>query len=384
MTSSMLKRECGPEVYDAARGHLLHGAHGEGQVFHKLRGHEAALLALRWHGRGDVRLEDIEPLAPPGPGEVQVQVRCCGICGTDVGEFRSGPIFIPTTPHPLTGRMAPLTLGHEVCGVVRQVGAGVDGPRPGQRVALDTVISCGGCYWCLRHQVNRCPQLAGLGLMFDGGLAECCNVPADAAMVLPDAVSDTAGALLETLAVGVRGLRRGRLQLGERVCVLGGGAVGLLAGQAARASGASEVGLVEPLPERRQIAVDVGMDWVEPLPPEEAQADLVLECSGNPDAIADAVRVCRTGGRVVLVGLYQRAVGFEFLSLVEHERELIGSMSHVYDDDFRAALALLGSGQVWVEPLVSDRVPLHRALDDGLLALAREPERHLKILIDAA
>jgi (R,R)-butanediol dehydrogenase/meso-butanediol dehydrogenase/diacetyl reductase len=313
---------------------------------------------------------------------VQVQVRFCGICGTDVEEFRSGPIFIPTAPHPLTGRMAPLTLGHEVCGIVRQVGAGVDSPAPGQRVALDTVISCGGCYWCLRHQVNRCERIAVVGLMTDGGMAESCNVPASATIPLPDAVSDTAGALLETLAVGVRALRRGRLQLGERVCVLGGGATGLLAGQAARASGACEIGMVEPAPERRAIAEEVGLDWSEASAPDGVDADLVLECSGNPEAVADAVRVCRPGGRVVLVGLYQRAVGFNFLSLVEHERELIGSISHVYDEDFPIALALLGSGQVWPEPLVSDRLPLRRALDDGLMRLMHQPAGHLKVLVE--
>lgn len=340
------------------------------------------MLALRWHGRGDVRLDDIEPLPPPGPGDVQVQVRCCGICGTDVQEFRNGPVFIPTEPHPLTGRLAPITLGHEVCGIVRSVGAGVDAPQPGQRVSLDTVISCGGCYWCLRHQVNRCERLAQLGLSFDGGLAECCNVPALATTVLPDGVSDAAGAMMEILAVGVRALRRGRFQLGERVCVLGGGATGLMAAQAARASGAAEVGLVEPSPQRREVADDVGMDWTEPAAPADVRADLVLECSGNPEAVADAVTACRPGGRVVLVGLYRAAVGFDFLSLVEHEREIIGSLSHLYDEDFPAALALLGSGQVWPEPLVSDRVPLRRALEDGLLPLVNDPSCHLKVLVE--
>jgi (R,R)-butanediol dehydrogenase / meso-butanediol dehydrogenase / diacetyl reductase len=340
------------------------------------------VLALRWHGRGDVRLDDIDPLPPPGPGEVQVQVRCCGICATDVEEFRNGPIFIPTEPHPLTGRMAPITLGHEVCGIVRDVGPGVDAPQPGQRVALDTVISCGGCYWCLRHQLNRCERMATLGLSYDGGLAECCNVPAPATTVLPDGVSDAAGAMMEILAVGVRALRRGRLQLGDRVCVVGGGATGLMAGQAARASGAAEVGLVELAPERREIASEVGLDWTEVSSPDGLDADLVLECSGNPEAIADAVRACRPGGRVVLVGLYGAAVGFDFLSLVEHEREVIGSLSHVYDEDFPAALALLGGGQVWAEPLVSHRVPLRRALEDGLLPLASDPSGRLKILVE--
>ena len=102
------------------------------------------MLAVRWHARGDVRVEEVPSPAPPGPGELQLQVRWCGICGTDLEEWQSGPVFIPAAvPHPLTGVRAPLVLGHEFAGVVVAVGAGVTEPLPGQRVAVDTIISCG-------------------------------------------------------------------------------------------------------------------------------------------------------------------------------------------------------------------------------------------------
>ena len=138
----------------------------------------AVVLALRWHGRGDVRLDEIEDPPPPGPGEVQLRPLWCGICGTDVEEYRSGPVFIPSgSPHPLTGRLAPITLGHEFSGEVVDVGPGVERFRPGDRVAADTLIFCGECYWCRRHQVTLCERLAALGLMADGGLAGLCNAP---------------------------------------------------------------------------------------------------------------------------------------------------------------------------------------------------------------
>jgi len=110
------------------------------------------MLALRWHARGDVRLDEVPPPPPPGRGEMQLQVLWCGICGTDVEEYRSGPLFVPVgTPNPLTGQQAPLTLGHEFSARVLTVGAGVRRFQVGDRVAVDTLIWCGQCYWCLRH-----------------------------------------------------------------------------------------------------------------------------------------------------------------------------------------------------------------------------------------
>ena len=340
------------------------------------------MLALRWHRRGDVRLDEIEEPPPPGPGEVQLRPLWCGICGTDVEEYRSGPVFIPSgSPHALTGRLAPITLGHEFSGEVVDVGPGVERFRPGDRVAADTLIFCGECYWCRRHQVTLCERLAALGLMADGGLAGLCNAPESTLLPVAEGISDQAGALAETLAVAVRALRRGRFAVGESVAVVGAGAVGLMALQAALAGGASKVSVIEPLSERRRLAASLGAD--ETRAPEEADpaADVVLECSGNAGAIRTAVGAARKGGRVVLVGIYGRPSTFDFLDVVGTEKEIIGSLSHVYDEDFAAAISLLGRGAVRAEPLVSDRVPLSRALDDGILALMREPEKHLKILI---
>src|SRR5215217_5779371 len=279
------------------------------------------MLALRWHGRGDVRLDEVEAPPPPGPGEVQLRPLWCGICGTDVEEYRSGPLFIPSgEPHPLTGRSAPITLGHEFSGEVVDVGPGVERFRPGDRVAADTLIFCGECYWCRRHQVTLCERLAALGLMADGGLAGLCNAPERMLLPVPEGVSDEAGALAETLAVAVRALRRGRFVDGESVAVVGAGAVGS----------------------------------------------------------------ARKGGRVVLVGIYGHPGTLDFLEVVGTEKEIVGSLSHVYDEDFAAAVSLLGRGAVLAEPLVSDRVPLNRALDDGIIALMRDPEKYLKILIRAS
>lgn len=340
------------------------------------------MLALRWHGRGDVRLDDIDSPPPPGAGEVQLAVEWCGICGTDVEEYHSGPHFIPVgEPHPLTGRMAPLTLGHEFAGTVVAVGPDVTDHAVGDRVAVDTLIFCGTCYWCQRHQVSLCEKLAAVGQMTDGGLAALCNAPAYSCFHLPEQVSFEAGALAETLAVTVRALRRGRLRIGERVAIVGAGAIGLMALQAARAGGAAEVYVSEPHPERAERARELGAIVVDGDELRQLGADLVIECSGSPKAIPTAIEAARKGGRVVLVGIYGGPVTLDALSIVTTEREIIGSLSHVYDEDFKTAIGLLAEGSVRAEPVITHRVPIERALDDGLLALANHPENHIKILI---
>ncbi|MCU1658786.1 MAG: theronine dehydrogenase-like Zn-dependent dehydrogenase, partial [Pseudonocardiales bacterium] len=221
------------------------------------------MKALRWHGRQDVRLDDVPVPQDARPGQALIRVLACGICGTDVEEWRSGPVFIPTQPHPLTGRQAPITLGHEVVGIVEALGVREDHIEIGDVVAVDGLSGCGECRWCREDRIVLCEQLAAIGLMSDGGLAEYCVVPARGCFRLPPEIDSGSAALTETLAVGVRALRRGRLAAGERVVVTGAGAAGLLAAQAARALGASDVTIVEPERMRRGVAASLGLNAVE-------------------------------------------------------------------------------------------------------------------------
>jgi (R,R)-butanediol dehydrogenase/meso-butanediol dehydrogenase/diacetyl reductase len=292
-------------------------------------------------------------------------------------------VFIPAAaPHPVTGARAPLVLGHEFAGVVVAAGADVTGSWPGQRVAVDTVVSCGTCYWCLRGEVTRCPSLGALGLHADGGLAELCNAPARICLPVPDTVADDEAALAEPLAVAVRALRRAGLRPGERVAVVGAGAVGLMAVQAAAAFGADGVAVVEPLPERRALALRLGAGRA--VPPGEAgalEADVAVECAGTTGAIDTALQALRSGGRAVLLGIVTQSALIAPMDLIRGEKSLIGSLSHVWDQDFREALQLLGRGAVLAAPLITDRIPLSAAVTGGLALLRDEPERHLKILV---
>jgi (R,R)-butanediol dehydrogenase/meso-butanediol dehydrogenase/diacetyl reductase len=351
------------------------------------------MKAAVWHARNDIRVEEVSAPSAPGPGEVIIKVGACGICGTDLEEYRSGPLFIPVgQPNPLTGRQAPLVLGHEFAGEVVEVGKGVTAFRSGDRLAPDVILYCGECYWCQRHQVVLCDKLAALGLMGDGGLAEYCRLPVNMAIRVPNGLPDDHAAMAEPLSVAVRAMRRGRLAPGETVAVFGGGTIGLFCLQVARAAGAGEVFVVEPLPNRRALAKELGASEV--LDPTQVDVvetlrrltrgvgpDVVLEASGGVQVTPLAIHAARKAGRIVLVGLPVAPVSFNFFDVVATEKEVIGSLSHIYDEDYATAVRWLGDGRILAEPLITARVPLDRLIPDGLDRLEQHPAETLKIIV---
>ncbi len=351
------------------------------------------MRAAVWHARNDIRVEDVPAPSAPAAGEVIIKVGACGICGTDLEEYRAGPLFIPVDePNPLTGKKAPLILGHEFAGEVVEVGKDVADFKVGDRLAPDVIIACGHCYWCKRNQLSLCDSMAALGLMGDGGLAEYCRLPVNMAVKLPAGLADAHAAMAEPLSVAVRAVRRGRMMAGETVVVFGGGTIGLFCLQVARAAGAAEVFVVEPLANRRALAMQLGAsDVIDPRTTYPAAAvrawtrgvgpDLVLEASGGPAVVPVAIETARKGGRVVLVGLPVGPTTFNFFHVVATEKEVIGSLSHVYDEDYFTAIRWLGDGRVLAEPLISARVPLSRLIVDGLERLEQRPSETLKVII---
>ena len=354
---------------------------------------KAQMMAAVWHGRRDIRVERFPDPGQPAPDQVRVQVSWCGICGTDLEEYLFGPLFIPADkPNPLTGRTAPMVVGHEFVGVITETGSLVNDLSIGDHVAIDTLLHCGECYFCQQHLVQLCKKLAIMGLSTDGGLAEFVNAPRYMCFKYPATLPDAHAALAEPASVSVRAVRRSRLTAGEMVAIIGAGTVGLLTLQVAKAMGAGKVVVLEPAENRRAVALELGASAaIDPSgndPVKTVQdmtgglgADVVLECAGLVSTMQLAPLLARKRGRVVLVGLHDAPVPLQLFPVVTGEQEIIGSFSHVYDEDFGAAVELLSAGKITAEPLITARISLKDLVTHGLEELAASKNRHLKILV---
>ncbi|MFC5063091.1 2,3-butanediol dehydrogenase [Actinomycetospora atypica] len=349
------------------------------------------MKAARFHGRGDVRVEDIaEP--HPGPGQVQIAVEWCGICGTDLHEFLDGPIFTPTpaAPHPLTGGAVPVTLGHEFAGVVAEVGSGVTGLSEGQRVVVEPYDVCGTCSACRDGRYNVCRQLGFIGLDGDqGGFAE--RMVVDQRWVHPiDGLTTEQGALVEPLAVGYHATKLAGLPRGGTAAVFGSGPIGLVTAAALRATGAGQVIVVEPAEARKAKAPGAGADHV--LDPTEVDvpeaireltdgrgADVTFECAGIDQVLASAVASTRPGGTCVNVAIWGHPATFDVNSLVFSEVTLIGSLA--YANRHEEVIELIRSGTVDVEQFITGRIALEDIVEKGFRELIDHKESNVKILV---
>ena len=333
------------------------------------------MLALRYHGNKDLRLEEI-PEPSPGPGEVRVRCRYTSICATDIEEWQYGPLWVQYgSPNPLTGRSAPLVMGHEISGVIDSVGQGVTGWDPGERVVVNNVRTCGACFWCTRSQQAVCPNMAVAGLSADGGLAEYMTWPADMIVQLPDSVPDEAAPLTEPAMVGVHAARRSGVKPGDTVCVVGCGTVGLMTVQAFASGGARVIAVDlrrQSLEKARElsagvITIDAGstdvsealLDLTDGIGP-----DIVVETAGAENTPVQAIEWCRRGGTIVLVGIYAATPRIDFNSIVGVEKTVIGSVASS-PGDMKLTVDLIARGKINTAPLVSSVIPLERALEDG-------------------
>lgn len=350
------------------------------------------MRALRWHGKGDIRLEDI-PEPAPGPGEVSVRVERCGICGTDLHEYRHGPLLMPRRPHPLTGLSPPVVMGHEFAGTVASCGAGVSSPREGERVTVNPCMPCGECPQCAEGKSYLCSRLASIGFAADGAFASLLVCPAANCHSLPDGLPAEGAALSEPLAACLHAWGRGGGLVGEMVLITGAGAVGLLLLQVARARGAGDVLVVEPSAHRREAAKALGAaavfdpaaaeDTARTLLRETGGIPLVFECAGQPPALEMALRACGRGGRIVAVGLFTEPVPVDFFRLFAQEKSILASCAYT-DEEMSEAVAMLVGGGVVREPIVSGTIRLENIVAEGFETLSGGSSGQIKILVDPA
>lgn len=308
----------------------------------------------------DIELqEDREPLALPATGHARVRVAAAGICGTDLhildGSYGSRP---------------PVALGHEVAGIVDELSADVDPSWLGAPVAMETFFAtCGRCEFCRSGRPNMCDDRISIGSGADGGFADSVVVPVRNLHRLPDGLPVELGALAEPLACVCQSLfdPSPAVTPGDRVLVIGPGAVGLLAAQVARAAGGEVVvSGTERDAARLTIAAELGFATaVAPVVPDalpgewSAGPDVVVECSGSGPGMAAGLRLLRKRGRYVQMGQTGRTVEVPLALVSFKELTITGGFAST-PASWRRAIALLHGGVIELGRLATHRLPLSR------------------------
>lgn len=316
-------------------------------------------------GVREVRVEeDPEPVA--GDGEVVVGVLACGVCGSDVLDS-------------WVAKKVPAVLGHELCGEVVTVGAGVAGVEVGDRVVVHHHAPCGSCRRCLRGHQTLCDRFRATRL-YPGGFAERVRVPADLVgeLLVLDGVDAERATFVEPLACVLRAFDRCLLRGDDSLLVVGTGTSGLLAVAAARALGLAQVWAREPRPERLEHAIALGAE-----PHAGERADVAIVCTTKPAAIAAGFAGVAPGGILCLYAPPDpgRPLGLDGHALYVGEIDVRASYS-AGPSDMRAALELIGGGLVDPMPLVTHRLPL--AETGRALELARTGEAVKALVLPGA
>lgn len=349
----------------------------------------ATMQALRWHGREDVRYETVDRPPIPGPGHAVIEVDYCGLCGTDLHEYAHGPNMIRQKPHPLSGSEPPVTLGHEFSGTIAALGDEDSEFSVGDRVTVDPCLLCGECFWCRTGDYHICSKGGSLGLAADGGFAEYVSVPSYQLQAVPDGVDLAQAAVAEPIAVGLHSATRGGIGPGDRVLILGAGPIGIAALMGAIVAGAGAVYVSEPNAARAEEARQFGATEVfDPqvtdvrrevfLKTGRIGPDVVIDGTGIPALIAEAVRTARRGGTVVMTGISDKEVPIDLRQVVLMERNIRGSLGYNYD--IPRALELIANGRLDVSGFATDTRPLS-AGPELFKELTADRGHHLKVLL---
>ena len=299
------------------------------------------------------------PIPEIGARDVLVRVKAAGICHSDV-HYRAGvsPVY------PL-----PLTLGHEVAGVVEEAGSGVTSVRTGDRVCLHYMVTCGDCVYCSQGSEQFCTSGQMLGKNRDGGYAEYISIPARNAFPLPDEVTFEQGAIMMcSSATSFHALRKGRLKADETVAVFGVGGLGMSAVQLAQALGALDVYAVDIVPDKLEMAEGFGaipVNGAETDPVAEVKrltdgrgVDVALELIGLPLTVRQCIESLAVFGRAVMVGLGDKSTEVEpYRELICREAEIIGSADHLAHE-LPTLIELARRGTLDLSDVVTDTVPL--------------------------
>ena len=298
-------------------------------------------------------------LPPMGDHDVLLRVKACAICGGDLHIFKG--------KHPLAS--LPVAIGHELSGEVVELGKSVSRVSPGDRVAVEPVIPCGKCHFCLRGEYHLCQDIRYQYSAGQGGFTPFFVVAENWVHRLPDFLSYEEGTLLEPLAVAVHAARRAQIEMGHTVAIFGAGGIGLLLLQVARASGCAKVFITDLSEHRLKTAEFFGVSLaihpgkVDPVDEifretEGLGVDRSFEAVGLEKTLHQAAASLKKGGIAVLIGFFEdpHRVTFPVNLFVQREIQIRGSRGYCWD--FQVAMEFIRNKKVKLKPLVSHQLPL--------------------------
>lgn len=336
------------------------------------------MKAAYYEGHRSVRVGNCTPL-PPGPGQVQLRVSYCGICGTDLHLFEG---------HMDHRMRLPQVFGHEMSGKVAAVGEGVSNYKPGDHVTVRPLDPCGSCPACRAGHSHVCQKLKFIGIDAPGALQGLWTVPAHTLHRLPESIPLDLAALVEPLAVACHDVRLAEVMKGDYAVVQGGGPIGTLIALVARATGA-EVVISEVNPFRLNLAREFGFQALNPKEVDlqktvtsqtgTAGADVVFEVSGSLAGAESMTKLARVRGRIVVVAVFSEIPKVDLFQFFWRELRLRGA--RVYEpEDFEAAIALVTSGELPLRRLISEVCPVDQ-IESAITRLASGGEV-MKVLVE--
>ena len=312
------------------------------------------MKAAVFYGKCDLKTEDIAIPEIKKGDDVLLRVRACGVCGTDMHIFDGDEGAAPTP--------AGTVLGHEFAGEVVAVGKTVRGVKVGDRVCVDPNKLCGVCDFCRGGIGHFCESMIGIGTTVNGGFAEYCVVPESQVYSFSENVSFAEAAMTEPVACCLHGIDMCEIEAGDTVCVIGGGMIGLLMLQLARLRGASRLVLIEPIKEKRELALKLGADTViDPMTETVTEAinaagidriSCVIECVGKTSTMKQAIEIAGKKSTVMLFGLSKPDDTIDVKPFELFKKEITLKASFINPYTQKRALALIDSGKIDVSSMI--------------------------------
>lgn len=325
-------------------------------------------------GNGEFETRDID-LGHPNENEVLIDVAACGVCGTDVHIYHGDKGSAPVNP--------PVILGHELSGVVKEIGSKVTTVKVGDHVTVDPNIYCGKCHYCKIGKKHLCENLFAVGVNRNGGFAEQCMVPETQCFILDKNIPLEWGAMTEPLACCLHGIDIANIRRGDTVYVIGGGAIGLIMLQLAKLSGASKVILSTIGDKGIAAAKELGADAIIDPSKEDPKArvkeelgqegaDVIIECVGNIHATEQAFSVTKRGSTVLLFSVPKVGATYN-LSLEDvYQKELKIYGSFINPDTQGRAVELINGGKINFKPIITHHYPIEKLKDAILMQMNEE------------